>query len=434
MHFEDQAGEEVVYFHAQKDMQQLIENDQSLHVLGNQHWNVAQDRFTQVTNDDHLTLESDSLNLISKDSMLAVKASHHQKVAKKQLMKVGSEVHLKSKGELVLDAGSEITLSAGGSFLKVDPAGVHLVGAKVNLNSGGGAGSGSACKVKKPEAAVCLDEAILPEEGELIKQAASMEATEGDEVVFEYEAVEIEQSQGTSTVGNGENAQSNDGASGSSDNGGAAGAAAGTASASNESDNETAEDLCPDCNQDNDCGEKIDFDFIKILEGGMELTAYVPDPKGSKSGVTVSVGFDLGARNRQDLINIDLDIELIDKLVPYLGYKKEEAKKFLARNPLKITKEQAEQIYFNNKAKATSRLMTKYNADSDVKFHCIPSQAQTVIASVEYQYGSSKIKTPNFWRQVTNQDWESAYANLMNFRDDYRSRRELEAKMLKEIL
>ncbi|WP_299492739.1 hypothetical protein [uncultured Shewanella sp.] len=122
-----------MYFHAQKDMQQLIENDQSSHILGNQHWDITQDRFIQVTNDDHLTVEADSLLSVQKDSMLAVKASHHQKVSKKQLMQVGSEVHLKSKGELILDAGSEITLSAGGSFLKVDPAGVHLVGAKVNL-------------------------------------------------------------------------------------------------------------------------------------------------------------------------------------------------------------------------------------------------------------------------------------------------------------
>ncbi|WP_299004864.1 type VI secretion system tip protein TssI/VgrG [uncultured Shewanella sp.] len=240
LHFEDQAGEEVVYFHAQKDMQQLIENDQSLHVLGNQHWNVAQDRFTQITNDDHLTLEANSLNLIEKDSMLAVKASHHQKVSKKQLMKVGSEVHLKSKGELILDAGSEITLSAGGSFLKVDPAGVHLVGAKVNLNSGGGAGKGSACKVKKPEVAVCLDEAILPEEGELIKQAATLEATEGEEVVFEYEAVELKQSQGASTVGNGENAGGNNADNKSNSQG--TGGAAGATGASNESDNEGVEE------------------------------------------------------------------------------------------------------------------------------------------------------------------------------------------------
>ncbi|WP_299492742.1 type VI secretion system tip protein TssI/VgrG [uncultured Shewanella sp.] len=235
LHFEDQAGEEAVYFHAQRDMHIAIENDQSQHVLVNQHWDVAQDSLTQITGSDHQTLESDNRSLISKDKMLAVKANHYQKVGKKQLMQVGSEVHLKSKGELVLDAGSEITLSAGGSFLKVDPAGVHLVGAKVNLNSGGGAGSGSQCKVKKPEIALCLDDAILPEEGELIQQAATLEAAESDEVVFEYEAVELEQSQGAMSGSAGSNNNGNsEGAGGSSDNGGAAGAAGASAASENE--------------------------------------------------------------------------------------------------------------------------------------------------------------------------------------------------------
>ncbi|WP_298776052.1 pesticin C-terminus-like muramidase [uncultured Shewanella sp.] len=285
---------------------------------------------------------------------------------------------------------------------------------------------GSTCKVKKPEVALTLDEAICPETGEVIKQAATLQVTDIEEVEFDYTAIEMVQTQGVVSE-SGEGSESSAGGTNNTSN-----SAAGTAA--NDEDNESTEDLCSDCNQHNDCAEKIDFDFIKVLEGGMELTAYVPDPKGSKSGVTISVGFDLGARNKQDLINIDLDIELIDKLVPYLGYKKEEAEKFLAKKPLTITKAQAEQIYLNNKVQATERLMTKYNSDSNVKFNCIPYQEQTIIASVEYQYGSSKIKTPNFWRQVTNQDWKSAHTNLMNFRDDYRSRRELEAEMLKEIL
>ncbi|WP_299492738.1 hypothetical protein [uncultured Shewanella sp.] len=94
--------------------------------------------------------------------------------------------------------------------------------------------------MKKPLIATTLDEAICPETGEIIKQAATLEAAEGDEVVFEYEAVEIEQSQGAMSEGaGGANAQSNDGtgAGGSSENRGAAAAGANATSAneSNES-------------------------------------------------------------------------------------------------------------------------------------------------------------------------------------------------------
>ncbi|HIF9342595.1 TPA: type VI secretion system tip protein VgrG, partial [Photobacterium damselae] len=38
---------------------------------------------------------------------------------------------------------AEITLKAGGSFIKIDGSGVSIVGSKINLNSGGSAGSGS---------------------------------------------------------------------------------------------------------------------------------------------------------------------------------------------------------------------------------------------------------------------------------------------------
>jgi type VI secretion system secreted protein VgrG len=55
----------------------------------------------------------------------------------------GNEVHLKAGSKIVIEAGAEITLKAGGSFVKIDASGVSLVGAAVNLNLGGSAGSGS---------------------------------------------------------------------------------------------------------------------------------------------------------------------------------------------------------------------------------------------------------------------------------------------------
>ena len=44
----------------------------------------------------------------------------------------------------------------------------------------------------------------------------------------------------------------------------------------------------------------INYDFIESLEG-FETKGYVPDPKGSNSGVTIGSGVDLGARNINDL-------------------------------------------------------------------------------------------------------------------------------------
>ena len=38
----------------------------------------------------------------------------------------------------------------------------------------------------------------------------------------------------------------------------------------------------------------IDFNFISKLEGGRKTKGYVPDPEGSRSGVTIATGVDLG--------------------------------------------------------------------------------------------------------------------------------------------
>ncbi|MCC5884702.1 MAG: hypothetical protein JJU25_18950, partial [Halomonas sp.] len=51
----------------------------------------------------------------------------------------------------VIDAGAEITLKAGGSFLKLDPSGITIVGAQVKINSGGSPGSGSGQGAQPPE-------------------------------------------------------------------------------------------------------------------------------------------------------------------------------------------------------------------------------------------------------------------------------------------
>ena len=63
----------------------------------------------------------------------------------------------------------------------------------------------------------------------------------------------------------------------------------------------------------------IDWNFISEREGSRILTGYVPDAKGSKSGVTIATGFDLGARKASDLAGLSKAI--INKLTPYLGIK-----------------------------------------------------------------------------------------------------------------
>ncbi|MFL1483206.1 pesticin C-terminus-like muramidase [Marinobacter sp. LN3S78] len=183
----------------------------------------------------------------------------------------------------------------------------------------------------------------------------------------------------------------------------------------------------------------IDYSFISDLEGGRVLRAYVPNPGGSNSGVTVATGFDLGQRNEADLQRLGLSQSLITKLKPYLSIKSVQAGRFLANNPLTITPMESEVIDRAVKAGQVRQLQSLYagapNNKNKVAFSTLPEEAQTVIASVAFQYGTGlNIKTPGFWDAVTSQDWKRTVEELRDFKDAYPTRRNKEADLLERIL
>ena len=150
LRFEDQAGQEEIYIHGQKDLNVLIENDAAWHIKHDQHTDIDNERVTRIKANDHLTIEGEKRDHIKMDYSLTVDASMHQKLGQSWLTQAGQEVHVKAGAKVVLEAGSEITVKVGGCFIKVDGGGVTLVGPTIKMNSGGGPGSGSGWAGKSP--------------------------------------------------------------------------------------------------------------------------------------------------------------------------------------------------------------------------------------------------------------------------------------------
>ncbi|MCZ4296390.1 type VI secretion system tip protein TssI/VgrG, partial [Vibrio sinaloensis] len=61
--FEDQADQEQVYLHAQKDFDSIVLNDMTTHVKHDQHITIDNDHFTQIKNSHNLTVEGESRTL-----------------------------------------------------------------------------------------------------------------------------------------------------------------------------------------------------------------------------------------------------------------------------------------------------------------------------------------------------------------------------------
>lgn len=183
---------------------------------------------------------------------------------------------------------------------------------------------------------------------------------------------------------------------------------------------------------------KIDYDLISEFEGGRRTVGYVPAADMSNSGVTIGTGVDLGQRNEADLVALNLSNPLRDKLSPYLQKKRDEALEAIKRAPLVISGEEAAELDKAVKGKFVETLRYKYmscihNASSR-DLYLLPTEAQTVIASVAFQYGVNlDIRTPRFWKAVCQQDWPLAAEILRDFGDAYPTRRKREAKLLERL-
>lgn len=141
--FEDQAGTEKVYLHAQKDFESDTLHDHITQVGNDKHITVEQDQFTEIKRDTHTTILGESRTKVTGDTTLETSANLQHKVAQKVVIDSGREISLHAGSKIVVESGAEITLKVGGSFIKLDAAGVTIVGPGVNINSGGSAGSGS---------------------------------------------------------------------------------------------------------------------------------------------------------------------------------------------------------------------------------------------------------------------------------------------------
>ena len=184
--------------------------------------------------------------------------------------------------------------------------------------------------------------------------------------------------------------------------------------------------------------DRIDYSFISGREGGRATIAYVPAAAVSSSGITLATGFDLGQRSESDLVQLGLNGALVARLRPYLGVRGVAAQQLLAGSPLTISGADADDIDRAVMSEHVTRLEQKYimaTANTKrIRFFNLPSEAQTVIASVAFQYGVNlDVRAPRFWRAVTAQDWPQAVSELRTFGDTYPTRRRLEADLLQRI-
>ncbi|WP_226551936.1 type VI secretion system Vgr family protein [Celeribacter naphthalenivorans] len=123
--FEDKAGEEFVYLHAQKNLDMHIENSSQRRVEFDDAVSVGNDSMLSVAANRTVSVEGDmGLTVIGALSE-KIDGNHGHKVGADFSLQTGGDLTLKAGGEIVIDA-SKITLVAGGSAVVVQGGAVNV--------------------------------------------------------------------------------------------------------------------------------------------------------------------------------------------------------------------------------------------------------------------------------------------------------------------
>lgn len=187
--FDDATNKELVYIHAQKDMdievlnnrttdvkvdhsetignnqkvtvglgqtiavgqdqKIIVAHDRNITVKNNQTLNIKNDRMVSISHDEGMYVSNDRKITVDGNQQLKTAGNHisliegkcSQQVKGDLAQKIGGALGIKVQSEIVLESASSITLKVDGAFITLSPTGVDIVGPLVNLNSGGSPGA-----------------------------------------------------------------------------------------------------------------------------------------------------------------------------------------------------------------------------------------------------------------------------------------------------
>lgn len=164
-------------------------------------------------------------------------------------------------------------------------------------------------------------------------------------------------------------------------------------------------------------------------------TAYDPALYGEvigASGVTVGTGLDLGQQDEADLRRMKFTPELVNRLLPYLGKRKNDAVLALSSAPLTLFDAECDALDAAVHADYIARIAALYDAHAKKPFAECPPEVQAVLTSLYYQLGSP-IRYPQTWSLLCSGDWKGAAHELKTGFTRYTNRRADEGKLLEDL-
>ncbi|ADM99133.1 type VI secretion system tip protein VgrG [Dickeya dadantii] len=135
LRFEDQAGQEEVFIHAQKDMNTVVLNNRSTSVNASHTENVGGDQTVVVQHNQTVSVKENQVTEIQGEQTVAVTKNRHTTVDDNESLQVKKNIAIQSQSGdvLIATAGGFIAIDKDGN-ISITGKGLVLNGTRIDLN------------------------------------------------------------------------------------------------------------------------------------------------------------------------------------------------------------------------------------------------------------------------------------------------------------
>nr|WP_278193152.1 type VI secretion system tip protein VgrG [Dickeya dianthicola] len=135
LRFEDQAGQEEVFIHAQKDMNTVVLNNRSTAVNASHTENVGGDQTVVVQHNQTVSVKENQVTEIQGEQTVAVTQNRHTTVNDNESLQVKNNIAIQSQSGdiLIATAGGFIAIDSEGN-ISITGKGLVLNGTRIDLN------------------------------------------------------------------------------------------------------------------------------------------------------------------------------------------------------------------------------------------------------------------------------------------------------------
>jgi len=153
LRFEDLKGSEQIYIHAEKNMDTMVENDETLTVDHDRTKSIKHDENSTIDNDRNKTVKNNQTETIGKNKSIDVGENHNESVHKNMTIRVDKDLSESVGGDymetvtgdyglkaktITLQASDKITIQTGSAKIVMSSSGeITMSGSNINIKGSG---------------------------------------------------------------------------------------------------------------------------------------------------------------------------------------------------------------------------------------------------------------------------------------------------------